>query len=401
MEIELTPIVHRNCEQILIKYSKNRELDLVVRKIKGVKWSQSNKAWYLPLSKLSYDLILKALAIPQVKIITASLKQYLEKRQALTAHQITTESNYIEKPRQATILANSIRELSSHNAKQLELYIQHLQLHGRQTSTIITYRTEFLSFLITLKKHKADEFTTDRIKDYLQYCYTTLKASEHSLHSKINALKYYYEKVLNREKFFWDIPRAKKPFQLPKVLNETELKRLFEAAKNLKHKAILFVAYSAGLRVSEVINLRLQDIDRERQQLFIHCSKGKKDRYVRLSVLVLDILEQYYKLSKVKPTNYLFEGVHPGEPYSVRSAQTIFATAKADAGISKSLSFHSLRHSFATHLLEKGVNVSYIKAILGHFDIKTTERYLHIKRDTLINIESPLDSLYTKNKYSN
>ncbi len=151
------------------------------------------------------------------------------------------------------------------------------------------------------------------------------------------------------------------------------------------------------LRVSEVINLRLQDIDRERKQLFIHCSKGKKDRYVRLSPLVLDVLEQYYKLSPHKPVNYLFESTEPGIPYSSRSAQSIFNQAKIKAGISKTVSFHSLRHSYATHMLEKGVDVIYIKEILGHFNIKTTERYLHVRKEFLINIESPLDGLY-KNK---
>jgi integrase/recombinase XerD len=216
------------------------------------------------------------------------------------------------------------------------------------------------------------------------------------LHSRLNALKFYYEQVLKNEKLFWEIPRPKKHLQLPKVLSETELKRLFDAASNLKHKAILFVAYSAGLRVSEIINLRFQDIDREREQLFIHCSKGKKDRYVRLSPMVLDVLEQYYKLCKVKPLTYVFEGMEKGTPYTIRSAQQIFSDCKYKAGIIKSLSFHSLRHSFATHVLEKGVDIRFIKEILGHFDIKTTERYLHIRRDVIINIESPLDSLYKK-----
>jgi integrase/recombinase XerD len=190
------------------------------------------------------------------------------------------------------------------------------------------------------------------------------------------------------------LPRPKKHLQLPKVLGQEELRRLFASPKNLKHKAILFIAYSAGLRVSEVINLRLQDIDREREQIFVHCSKGKKDRYVRLSPLVLDVLEQYYKKSLVKPTNYLFEGQEKGKPYTIRSAQQIFTDAKQKAGILKSTSFHSLRHSFATHLLEKGVDVIFIKEILGHFDIKTTERYLHVRKDVLINIESPIDDLY-------
>jgi integrase/recombinase XerD len=276
----------------------------------------------------------------------------------------------------------------------LQRMVEHLQLKAYSTSTIRTYKNEASVFLQTIKNKRADTLTTEEVRRYIHYCINELKLTENTVHSRLNALKFMYEQVLGHQKFFVEIPRPKKQVQLPKVLGQEELRRLFNAPKSLKHKAILFVAYSAGLRVSEVINLRLQDIDRERKQLFIHCSKGKKDRYVMLSPMVLDVLEQYYKMSAVKPTNYLFEGIEKGEPYAIRSAQKIFQQAREDAGILKTLSFHSLRHSFATHLLEKGVDVIFIKEILGHFDIKTTERYLHVKRNVLINIESPIDGLY-------
>jgi site-specific recombinase XerD len=178
------------------------------------------------------------------------------------------------------------------------------------------------------------------------------------------------------------------------VLNEAELKRMFASVRNLKHKAILFTAYSAGLRVSEVVKLRVSDIDSERMQIFVERAKGKKDRVVNLSILLLDILRQYMKLQKPRPVTYLFANDKEDGPYSIRSAQVIFQRAKNMAGIKKDIGFHSLRHSFATHLLEKGVDVKYIKDILGHFDIRTTERYLHISKEKLINIISPLDTLY-------
>ena len=220
------------------------------------------------------------------------------------------------------------------------------------------------------------------------------KIAENTLHSRLNAIKFYYEKVLEQDKILWEIPRAKKPFLLPKVLNEAELKRMFASVRNLKHKAILFTAYSAGLRVSEVVKLRVSDIDSERMQIFVERAKGKKDRVVNLSILLLDILRQYMKLQKPRPVTYLFANDKEDGPYSIRSAQVIFQRAKNMAGIKKDIGFHSLRHSFATHLLEKGVDVKYIKDILGHFDIRTTERYLHISKEKLINIISPLDTLY-------
>ena len=210
----------------------------------------------------------------------------------------------------------------------------------------------------------------------------------------MNALKFYYESVLRREKFFWEIPRPKKQNQLPKVLGEDEIGRMFNSITNIKHKAILFTAYSAGLRVSEVINLKIKDVDSGRMQLFIEKAKGKKDRYVGLSILLLDVLRAYLKKNHPVPVIYLFENpLKPGEQYSIRSAQKIFYAAKEKARINKDVGIHSLRHSFATHLLEKGIDIRYIKDLLGHFSIKTTERYLHVKKETLINIPNVLDEL--------
>jgi site-specific recombinase XerD len=137
------------------------------------------------------------------------------------------------------------------------MFLQTLQLKAYSVSTIKTYRNEFGIFLQHLGNVSPDKLTVERVKDYLQYCYTTLKLSENTIHSRMNALKFYYEQVLKREKFFWEIPRPKKPMILPKLLNETELRRLFNAVSNKKHKAMLFTAYSAGLRLSEIVNLKL------------------------------------------------------------------------------------------------------------------------------------------------
>jgi site-specific recombinase XerD len=218
------------------------------------------------------------------------------------------------------------------------------------------------------------------------------------LHSKINALKFFYEQVLGREKFFWGIPRPKKPLLLPKLLNEIEISKLFNALANKKHKAMLFTAYSAGLRVSEVVNLKITDIDSQRMQIFIERAKGKKDRYVNLSPLLLDILRKYLLTYQPRPVTYLFESEQTNGAYPTRTVQQIFYNAKNKAGIKKEVGIHSLRHSFATHLLDKGTDIKYIKELLGHFNIKTTERYLHVSKKQLINIVSPFDDLWQKQK---
>ena len=217
---------------------------------------------------------------------------------------------------------------------------------------------------------------------------------ENTAHSRLNALKFYFEQVLGREKFFWEIPRPKKPALLPKLLNEEEIRRLFNALTNKKHKAMLFTAYSAGLRVSEIVNLKIADIDSKRMQIFIARAKGKKDRYVNLSPVLLDILRNYMQQYKPKPAIYLFESDQTMLAYPTRTVQQIFTNGKNKAGIKKAVGVHSLRHSFATHLLDKGTDIKYIKDLLGHFDIKTTERYLHVSKKQLVNIVSPFDDLW-------
>jgi site-specific recombinase XerD len=212
----------------------------------------------------------------------------------------------------------------------------------------------------------------------------------------MNALKFYYEQILHKDKMFFDIPRPKKPLLLPKLLNETELRKLFNALTNKKHKAMLFTAYSAGLRVSEVANLKIADIDSQRMQIFIERAKGKKDRYVNLSPILLDILRNYHKEYVPKPKVYLFESEQTFSAYPARTIQQIFSNAKNKAGIKKDVGIHSLRHSFATHLLDKGTDIKFIKDLLGHFNIKTTEIYLHVSKEKLVNIISPFDDLWKK-----
>jgi integrase/recombinase XerD len=404
-KITYTLVIHRNEARILLLFDYNEKWIQRLRKNTDALWSRTLKGWHIAdneVNRIKCNISLAAINGDVKKLTTLTDKIKQEKGSSVglkeisidkNNHSLTRKNKIINLPKVGQYKGRSIALV---NAAILPKVKQQLTLLAYSSNTVKTYMNEISIFLQHIGNRDANAITTQNLKDYLQYCFEKLKLSENTLHSRLNGLKFYYEQVLKNDKLFWEIPRPKKPLQLPKVLGETELKKLFDAATNLKHKAILFVTYSVGLRVSEIINLRLQDIDRERQQLFIHCSKGKKDRYVRLSPLVLDILEQYYKGCKQKPINYVFESYKVGEPYSIRSAQQIFSDCKNKAGIIKSLSFHSLRHSFATHVLEKGVDVVYIQDILGHFDIKTTQRYLHVRRDFLINIESPLDDLYKK-----
>ena len=320
------------------------------------------------------------------------IKAYLEQRKAFITVNAKTSTS-----RQRVQLLTQ-HPLSVENLQALEKFVERLKLKAYSPSTIRTYRNEFMQLLQLLKANAVNELTAADLKRYMVYAMEKEGIKENTAHSRLNALKFYYEQVLGKEKFFWEIPRPKKPLLLPKVLGENELGKLFNALANVKHKAILFTAYSAGLRVSEVAALKIKDVDSDRMQILVARAKGKKDRYVTLSLVLLDILRSYIKKYKPKPAVYLFESEQTGTAYPTRTIQRIFQLAKEKAGIKKEVGIHALRHSFATHLLEKGTDIKYIKDILGHFDIKTTERYLHVSKKELVNIVSPLDDLWRKGK---
>ncbi|MBC7571077.1 MAG: tyrosine-type recombinase/integrase [Spirosoma sp.] len=208
-------------------------------------------------------------------------------------------------------------------------------------------------------------------------------------------MKFYCEKVLGGKRKLYTLQRPAKERQLPVVLNSDEITRIFAQLKNLKHRTVLMLIYSAGLRISEAINLKIKDIDSERMQIRVEQSKGKKDRYTLLSQKALLLLRNYYQ--EYKPVNYLFEG-QDSPTYLAKSIQLILKRACEQAGIKKHVTVHTLRHSFATgpthrHLLENGTDLRYIQLLLGHESSKTTEIYTHLTTKGFDQIKSPLDEL--------
>ena len=208
---------------------------------------------------------------------------------------------------------------------------------------------------------------------------------------RINAIKFYYEKILGREKQFYSLHRPRKETILPKVLSKSEIEKIFLATENIKHKAILMLIYSAGLRRSELLNLEIKDIDSWRMAITIRDAKGNKDRISLLSNHLLILLRQYYR--EYKPHRYLFEGAN-GSQYSPTSIAKILKNAAHKAGIKKNVTPHMLRHSFATHLLEQGTDLRYIQELLGHSSSKTSEIYTHVSKQALDNIRNPLDDFF-------
>ena len=389
-QLELTFLLHRGAEHIALHFEPDREFIRKLREHISLRWSRQHKCWYCACREENFKMI-SALAKGNYRVEHRELSAALRNRKPGEQTKAGLQPKLKKFVQSA---AGPFGELNEEKSVELKNFLQQLALKSYSASTVRTYSNELTQYFRALKNKPAVSADPDLLRRYFQYCYDTLKLSEATLHSRINAVKFYYEQVLGREKFFWEIPRPKKPFQLPKVLSEQEIGRLFNAVSNIKHKAILFTAYSAGLRVSEVVHLKIRDVDSDRMQLFIERAKGKKDRYVNLSILLLDVLRAYLVKTKPMPKVYVFENPdQPGKPYAIRSAQKIFFEAKRKAFVNKDVGIHSLRHSFATHMMEKGIDIRYIKDLLGHLSIKTTERYLHVKREMLVNLPSVLDDL--------
>jgi site-specific recombinase XerD len=256
-------------------------------------------------------------------------------------------------------------------------------------NTMRTYRSCLELFFAHFFDRDPDTLDDEDIKIYLLDGINRKGWRESTQNSHVNAIKFYYEKVLGRPRMVYDI-RARKADTLPGVFSLEEVGRLFKAVTNLKHRSILMTIYSAGLRVSEVVNLRKADILTARGQIFIRAGKGKKDRYTLLSEKLKPLLEEF--LNTYKPSYWLFEGQDHGQ-YSVRSVQQLFRHAVQVSGVNPYATVHTLRHSFATHLLENGTDLRYIQELLGHNSPKTTQIYTHITKRGLDKIRSPLDFL--------
>jgi integrase/recombinase XerD len=227
------------------------------------------------------------------------------------------------------------------------------------------------------------------IKEYLHHLIVKEKKSTSYINITYSALRFLYERILKQEWDLKEIPRTKQPKKLPVVLSISEVQELFRAIYNLKHKTILMTIYAAGLRVSEAAHLRVSDIDSKNMQIRIREAKGLKDRYTLLSLENLHILRMYWK--QYKPKDWLFPGRNLDQPITTRSIQKMFEKAQHKAGIKKEASVHTLRHCFATHLLEAGTGVYHIQHLLGHTNPKTTNVYLHLTRKDILSIKSPLD----------
>lgn len=361
-KIILSKIYHKGNHQILIKFSYHEKIVSLLKTIDGCFWSKTHKGWYIRNNPENLKLIFSTFR----GIATINSDLIFQKKHPLISNE--ESDTLIQVPKSYTDLL--IRRRYS-------------------KSTIKTYSSFFKDFIKFLNKKPLQKVTESDIRKYQDYLVREKKIAISSQNQAINAIKFYFEKVLGGEKRNYYIERPRKERKLPNILSENEVFSILKVTKNIKHKFIISLLYSSGLRISELINLRKTDVLLEKNLLFVRGGKGKKDRTTIFAENLKKLLALY--LENYKPNYWLFEG-YSRKQYSTTSIVNIIKKSTKLAMIERNVTAHMFRHSFATHMLEQGIDLRYIQSILGHESSKTTEIYTHVTSKFLAKIKSPLDT---------
>lgn len=340
-------IQHKGENRIAVYFEKNADLIARIKKIDGARWSQQKMVWHIPDTEEN-----------RVRFKITPLSHTLPSEEAIL---------------------------------QIEKFKQWLRSKRYSESTITTYSEALKSFLFFYREKAVAEITNNDVIVYNNEYILKKNLSASYQNQIVNSLKLFF-KIIHDSKIEIDkIHRPKRAKVLPNVLSKEEIKLILNAHSNIKHKMMLSLIYSCGLRRSELLNLKPADIDSKRGIVIIRQGKGKKDRIAPLSPKILEMLREYYVICK--PKIWLFEGQNMGEQYSEYSLQSVLKQALQKVGSTKPVTLHWLRHSYATHLLESGTDLRYIQELLGHSSSKTTEIYTHVSTKSLQQIKSPFDDL--------
>ena len=370
-QLTIIPLSHENKSYALLQFSRNTPLYKRLKTLDYVKYSNTYRRFVTHLN----EAYIRKLFIDLAAYAQVQLHSKIEINN-LDLQKFIWEQPYFGKEYISCPLA----------------YLEKMRLRNYSINTMRTYHSLLLRFF---NSHKfnieiINNFTEEEINQYHREMIQSKKYSYSTINQSLNAIKYYYNEILNRALEPEYIERPKKAKDLPKVLNKKEVIAVMKTIKNLKHKCIVFLSYSSGLRIGELLELKTEDLDFERSLIHVRDAKGRKDRYTLLSENMGKLLKRY--LDEQNPREYLFEGQHGGK-YSPTSIGKVWRRALKDAGITTKYTFHSLRHSFATHLLENGTDLRYIQQLLGHSSSRTTEIYTHVSNRYMGNIKSPGDLL--------
>jgi integrase/recombinase XerD len=372
-KIILSPAKHRNKNVLAIRFKYDVEIKEHLKNLNNLLWSQTLRCFYMELSLENLRIVFLHLKDKDYSIDYLELQSFIDKSK-------------VEEKRNSHLI-NEVPDTYKIELQKFKKWLFQKRLSENTVHTYLDVTTTYIKYAL-LKKA---EIFSSKVVEAFSYDYIFMPNKSVSYQNQfISGIKKFFEyKGYSYEEIHIERPRKEK--KLPVVLSGSEVKAIFNTITNLKHKALLSLLYSAGLRIGEAINLEINDIDSQRMLIHIKQAKGKKDRYTLLSSAFVKILRAYY--IAYKPEKYLFEGQKGGK-YSNTSAQKVLKNALFKADIKKKVTLHSLRHSFATHLLEKGTDIRYIQELLGHSSPKTTMIYTHVTETSLKKIKNPFDDLF-------
>lgn len=355
-----------------LQFYTSKPILVLIKELNAVKWSTLHNMHYVPHTRLQLSKIFDLFR----GIAWIDCNMFFKHTQSKQLHEVRDTKWFYE------------REVQQQVKPCPSIYIEKLELKKYAHNTMRSYVSSFERFINFYPDKGVNVLGELEIRNYLKYLIANNASNSH-LNMVINSIKFYYEIVMGMPNRFYAIERPRKTRKLPVVLSKEEVKAMIDGTSNLKHKCILSVLYSAGLRRSELIDLKIKDIESDRMLIKVNDAKGNKDRFTLLSQTTLNQLREYY--TNYMPKTYLFEG-QKGRQYSGSSIGSIVHRAASNAGILKRVTAHTLRHSFATHLLESGTDLRYIQMLLGHGSTKTTEIYTHVATSSFKGISSPLDN---------
>lgn len=379
---QLTVTRSEGTNKLFVKHAFDQELFNKLRILPHIEWNKEKKMWQLPDEPKSLHLLLSEFR----GIAWVNLDSLSNTKSGQSSQSYQIKVNSVSKA-----IQSELTELKEAHMEQLLHFENYLRSKRYSPNTIKTYSDSLRTFFRFCSEKPIDELDTDDVIRF-NNDYILRKGLSSSFQNQvINAIKLFYRKRFNKNMELDNLHRPRSEKRLPNVLSKEEVKAILEAPVNLKHRAMLSLIYACGLRRSELLNLTLKDVHSNRKLLIIRQSKGKKDRVVPISDKLIDMLREYYKA--YKPLTWLFEGQMGNIKYSEMSLAKVLKQSVLKASITKPVSLHWLRHSYATHLLESGTDLRYIQELLGHSSSRTTEIYTHVSTKNLQQIRSPFDDL--------
>ncbi|MBD0825510.1 tyrosine-type recombinase/integrase [Aestuariibaculum marinum] len=373
--ISLKPLWHKKTRYIAIEFQDNAEVTSYVKSYPNMKWSDTYKTFYTTFYKGA---------------ISDLFNYFRQKKWYVNYSDFNTQTNENKEPKNKhTSVIHKLPPLNDEQITEMNKFKRWLEQKRFSTNTVDTYVEVTSLFIRYINLKNISDISARSIEQFnYDFIFKANKSVSYQ-NQCISGIKHYFN-FKNISVAPFEIKRPDKDKKLPNVLSKSEIKNIIDNTQNLKHKTLLSLVYSAGLRIGEALLLKPNDIDYERRLIHIKAAKGRKDRYTLLSSSIIPLLHTY--INHYNPKNLLFEGRN-GEPYTQVSARQVLKQALHRASITKYATLHTLRHSFATHLLESGTDIRYIQELLGHNSPKTTMIYTHVSSTNLIDIKNPFDTL--------